>query len=79
VKLQIVSVASEFRNIFMILSGFIVLDAGLPFAGLMKHLSHQAFASSDFLFMPSFEPCGLTPDDRQDFGTLPIVLIPAGC
>lgn len=39
-----------------------------------ERLSHLAFASSDFIIMPSrYEPCGLPQMIGQKFGSLPIV------
>jgi starch synthase/alpha-amylase len=47
--------------------------------GFNEALSHQAFAASDFLFMPSsFEPCGLPQMIGPIYGTLPIVFDTGG-
>ncbi len=42
--------------------------------GYDENLSHQIYASADFLLMPSlFEPCGLNQMIAMDYGTIPIV------
>ena len=42
--------------------------------GYDENLSHQLYASGDFLLMPSlFEPCGLNQMIAMRYGTLPIV------
>lgn len=42
-------------------------------------LSHQAYASADFLLMPSrFEPCGLAQMIAMHYGTIPIVYATGG-
>ncbi len=42
--------------------------------GYNESLSHQIYASADFLLMPSlFEPCGLNQMISMAYGTIPIV------
>ena len=42
--------------------------------GYNENLSHQIYASADFLLMPSlFEPCGLNQMIAMNYGTIPIV------
>jgi starch synthase len=44
------------------------------FDGYNEVLSHQTYASADFLLMPSiFEPCGLNQFIAMSYGTVPIV------
>ncbi len=73
--LQIVSVASgEFEKHFHDIVRFHGLGRRVAVCGFNEALSHQAFAASDFLFMPSsFEPCGLPQMIGGIYGTLPIV------
>jgi len=75
VKLQIVSVASgEFQKHFHDIVRFHGLGKRIAICGFNEALSHQGFAASDFLFMPSsFEPCGLPQMIGGIYGTLPIV------
>ena len=75
VKLQIVSVADgEFQKHFHDIVRFHGLGRRISICGFNEALSHQAFAASDFLFMPSsFEPCGLPQMIGGIYGTLPIV------
>jgi starch synthase len=74
-NLQIVSVASgEFQKNFHDIVRFHDLGNRIAICGFNEGLSHQAFAASDFLFMPSsFEPCGLPQMVGGIYGTLPIV------
>jgi len=74
-NLQIVSVASgEFQKHFHDIVRFHGLGNRVAICGFNEGLSHQAFAASDFLFMPSsFEPCGLPQMVGGIYGTLPIV------
>ncbi|WP_457553261.1 glycogen synthase [Desulfobacula sp.] len=74
-KLQIVSVASgEYQKHFHDIVRFHGLGNRIAICGFNEGLSHQAFAASDFLFMPSaFEPCGLPQMVGGIYGTLPIV------
>jgi len=73
--LQIVSVASgEFQKHFHDIVRFHGLGRRIAICGFNEGLSHQAFAASDFLFMPSsFEPCGLPQMTGPIYGTVPIV------
>jgi len=72
---QIVFVASgEFQKHFHDIVRFHGLGNRIAICGFSEGLSHQAFAASDFLFMPSsFEPCGLPQMVGGIYGTLPIV------
>ena len=72
---QIVFVASgEFQKHFHDIVRFHGLGNRVAICGFNEGLSHQAFAASDFLFMPSsFEPCGLPQMVGGIYGTLPIV------
>ncbi|MCD4722102.1 MAG: glycosyltransferase, partial [Desulfobacula sp.] len=74
-NLQIVSVASgEYKKHFRDIVRFHGLGNRVAICGFNEGLSHQAFAASDFLFMPSsFEPCGLPQMVGGIYGTLPIV------
>ncbi|SDT94112.1 MULTISPECIES: glycogen synthase [Desulfobacula] len=74
-NLQIVFVASgEFQKHFYDIVRFHGLNHRIAVCGFNEGLSHQAFAASDFLFMPSsFEPCGLPQMVGGIYGTLPIV------
>ena len=75
VPLQIVSVASgDYLKHFHEIVRFHGLGRRIAICGFNEGLSHQAFAASDFLFMPSsFEPCGLPQMVGGIYGTLPIV------
>ena len=72
---QIVFVASgEYQKHFHDIVNFHGLNRRVAVCGFNEGLSHQAFAASDFLFMPSsFEPCGLPQMVGGIYGTLPIV------
>jgi starch synthase len=74
-NLQIVSVASgEYLKHFHEIVRFHGLGRRIAVCGFNEGLSHQAFAGSDYLFMPSsFEPCGLPQMVGGIYGTLPIV------
>jgi len=74
-NLQIVSVASgEYLKHFHEIVRFHGLGQRIAICGFNEGLSHQAFAASDFLFMPSsFEPCGLPQMLGGIYGALPIV------
>jgi starch synthase/alpha-amylase len=74
-NLQIVFVASgEYQKYFHDIVRFHGLGQRIAVCGFNEGLSHQAFAGSDFLFMPSsFEPCGLPQMVGGIYGTLPIV------
>ncbi|OQY01916.1 MAG: glycogen synthase [Desulfobacteraceae bacterium 4572_130] len=73
-NLQIVSVADgEYQQHFYNIVKAHRLDHRISIYGFDDKLSRQAFASSDFLFMPSlFEPCGLPQMIGGIYGTLPI-------
>ena len=74
-NLQIVFVASgEYQKHFHDIVRFHGIGKRVAVCGFNEGLSHQAFAASDFLFMPSsFEPCGLPQMIGGIYGTLPIV------
>jgi starch synthase len=74
-NLQIVFVANgEYEKHFHDIVRFHGLCRRVAVWGFNEGLSHQAFAASDFLFMPSsFEPCGLPQMVGGIYGTLPIV------
>jgi starch synthase/alpha-amylase len=74
-NLQIVFVADgEFQKYFHDIVRFHGISQRVAVCGFNEGLSHQGFASSDFLFMPSsFEPCGLPQMVGGIYGTLPIV------
>lgn len=47
--------------------------------GYKEHLSHQIYASADFLLMPSrVEPCGLNQMYSMKYGTVPVVSYTGG-
>ncbi len=74
-NLQIISVASgEFQVHFHEIVRYHHIRNRVAICNFNEGLSHQAFASADFLFMPSsFEPCGLPQMIGGIYGTLPIV------
>ena len=78
--LEIVSVASgPFEKHFHDIVRFHGLGRRVAVCGFNEALSHQAFAASDFLFMPSsFEPCGLPQMIGCIYGCLPIVFDTGG-
>ena len=73
-NLQIVFVASgDYEHHFHDIVSLHGLKRRIAVCGFNEGLSHQAFASSDFLFMPSsFEPCGLPQMIGSIYGTLPV-------
>ena len=73
-NLQIVFVASgDYEHHFHDIVNLHGLKRRIAVCGFNEGLSHQAFASSDFLFMPSsFEPCGLPQMIGSIYGTLPV-------
>ncbi len=79
-KLEIVFVASgAFQKYFHEIADFHGIRNRVSVNNFNEALSHQAFASSDFLFMPSsFEPCGLPQMTGCIYGTLPIVFDTGG-
>ncbi|MFH1152325.1 MAG: glycogen/starch synthase [Pseudomonadota bacterium] len=74
-NLQIVLVASgDYQKHFKDIANHHNIHGRLSVVDFYDPLSHQAFAGSDFLFMPSsFEPCGLPQMTGCIYGTLPIV------
>jgi len=78
--IQIVSVADgEYYKHFKDIAGFHDLSHRIGVLSFDEQLSHQAFAGSDFVFMPSsFEPCGLPQIIGAIYGTLPIVFDTGG-
>jgi len=79
-NLQMVFVASgEFQKHFKDIVNFHNIANRMSVNTFTESLSHQAFASADFLFMPSsFEPCGLPQMTGCIYGTLPIVFDTGG-
>ncbi|WP_022667560.1 glycogen synthase [Desulfospira joergensenii] len=77
---QVVFVASgSYERHFHNIVRFHNLSSRVAVCGFSEALSHQAFAGSDFLFMPSsFEPCGLPQMIGGIYGTLPIVFDTGG-
>ncbi|MCF6246042.1 MAG: glycogen/starch synthase [Desulfobacula sp.] len=78
--LQIISVADgEYQKHFHDIVRFHGLSRRIAVWGFNEALSHQGFAASDFIFMPSsFEPCGLPQMTGCIYGTLPIVFDTGG-
>ena len=74
-NLQIVFVASgEYQRYFHDIVRFHGIGRRVAVCGFNEDLSHQAFAASDFVLMPSaFEPCGLPQMVGGIYGSLPIV------
>ena len=74
-NLQIVIVASgSFQGHFRDIVKFHSIEKNVVICDFNEDLSHQAFASSDFIIMPSsFEPCGLPQMIGCIYGSLPIV------
>lgn len=74
-NLQIVSVGDgEYYKHFQDIVRFHNLRGRIAVCPFHEALSHQAFAGSDFVLMPSsFEPCGLPQMIGGIYGTLPIV------
>ncbi len=79
-KLQLVFVANGvFQKHFHNIADFHGIRNRISVNDFNEALSHQAFASSDFLFMPSsFEPCGLPQMTGCIYGTLPVVFDTGG-
>ena len=79
-KLQIVFVASgDFTRHFNEIVRFHGLRKRVSVNEFNEALSHQAFAASDFILMPSsFEPCGLPQMIGCIYGSLPIVFDTGG-
>ena len=78
--IQIVSVADgAYQKHFHDIVDFHGLHQRISVWGFNENLSHQAFAASDFIFMPSsFEPCGLPQMIGGLYGSLPIVFDTGG-
>jgi starch synthase len=78
--IQIISVADgQYQRHFHDIVRFHGLGRRISVWGFNETLSHQAFASSDFIFMPSsFEPCGLPQMIGCIYGALPIVFDTGG-
>ncbi|THB78025.1 MAG: glycogen synthase [Desulfobacteraceae bacterium] len=74
-KLQVVFVASgEYQRHFHDIVQWHGFHQRVSICNFNESLSHQSYAASDFLFMPSsFEPCGLPQMIGGIYGTLPIV------
>ncbi len=79
-NLQIIFVANgSFQRHFHEIVQFHGISNRVSVNDFNEALSHQAFAASDFLFMPSsFEPCGLPQMTGCIYGTLPIVFDTGG-
>lgn len=79
-NLQIVVVASgSFQGHFRDIVKFHSIENNVAICDFNEDLSHQAFASSDFVLMPSsFEPCGLPQMVGCLYGSLPIVFDTGG-
>lgn len=79
-NLQIIFVASgAFQKYCKEIAEFHDIKHRVSVNDFSEVLSHQAFAASDFLFMPSsFEPCGLPQMTGCIYGTLPIVFDTGG-
>ncbi len=79
-KLELIFVANgAFQKHFHDIADFHGIRNRVSVNDFNEALSHQAFASSDFLFMPSsFEPCGLPQMTGCIYGTLPIVFDTGG-
>lgn len=73
--LQVVFVADgPFKEHFEHIAGFHNLQNRIAVRSFSEPLSHQAYAASDFILMPSaYEPCGLSQMVALKYGSLPIV------
>ncbi|WP_020587951.1 glycogen synthase [Desulfobacter curvatus] len=78
--IQIVSVADgPYYKTFRDIAGFHGLRHRIAILRFDEEISHQAFAASDFVFMPSsFEPCGLPQIIGAIYGSLPIAFDTGG-
>jgi starch synthase/alpha-amylase len=78
--IQIVSVADGvYQKHLHDIVNFHGLHQRISILKFNEHLSHQAFAASDFIFMPSsFEPCGLPQMIGGIYGSLPIAFDTGG-
>ncbi len=74
-RLQIVFVASgQYQVHFTDIVRFHNIENRVAVCDFVEELSHQAFAASDFILMPSsFEPCGLPQMVGCIYGALPVV------
>jgi len=79
-KLQVVFVANgSYQPVFRDIVRFHNFFERVAVAGFNEKLSHQAYAASDFVLMPSkFEPCGLPQMIGSIFGTLPVAFDTGG-
>ena len=73
--LQVCFVANGvYQNVFHDIANSHDLNHRIAVCNFDETLSHQAFAASDFMLMPSlFEPCGLPQMTATIYGSLPIV------
>jgi ADP-glucose type glycogen/starch synthase len=79
-NLQIVFVANgSYQPVFRDITRFHNFFDRVAVVDFNEELSHQAYAASDFVLMPSkFEPCGLPQMIGSIFGTLPIAFDTGG-
>ena len=73
--IQVCFVANgAYQNVFHDIANSHQLYKRIAVCNFDETLSHQAFAASDFMLMPSlFEPCGLPQMTAAIYGSLPIV------
>ncbi|MDD3154952.1 MAG: glycogen/starch synthase [Victivallaceae bacterium] len=74
-KLQVAIVANgSYQNVFRNIVSFHNMHDRVTVCDFDEQLSHQGYAASDFMLMPSrFEPCGLPQMICQYYGALPVV------
>jgi ADP-glucose type glycogen/starch synthase len=79
-NLQIVFVANgSYQQVFRDIVRFHGFFDRVAVVDFNEELSHQAYAASDFVLMPSkFEPCGLPQMIGSLFGTLPVAFDTGG-
>jgi ADP-glucose type glycogen/starch synthase len=79
-KLQMVFVANgSYQQVFRDIVRFHGFFERVVVADFEEKLSHQAYAASDFVLMPSkFEPCGLPQMIGSLFGSLPVAFDTGG-